>query len=82
LSDIASRDGCLESYGNHYKETIMINEKDDIPRDDADAREGTINHETIPGKRPTTPGNKPPVAGGKAGDGPGTGRSTSDEDLN
>jgi hypothetical protein len=61
----------------------MINEKDDIPRDDIDAREGTITHETIPGKRPTTPvGNKPPVAGGKAGDGPGTGRSTADEDLN
>lgn len=61
----------------------MINEKDDIPHDDIDARKGTINHETIPGKRPTNPaGTKQPVAGGKEGDGPGTGRSTSDEDLN
>jgi hypothetical protein len=60
----------------------MIDEKTDIPHDDIEDRKGTIRHETIPGERPRPSAGKQPLAGGKEGDGPGTARSTSDEDLN
>jgi hypothetical protein len=59
-----------------------MNEKNDVKRDDADDRGKTIRHETIPGERPVhpAPGNRG-TASNKEGDGPGTARSTADEDL-
>ncbi|HEX2603674.1 MAG TPA: hypothetical protein VHL60_03305 [Oxalicibacterium sp.] len=61
----------------------MIDEKANIPRDDAEDRnKRTIVHETIPGERQRPSANKQPLPGGKEGDGPGTARSTADEDLN
>jgi hypothetical protein len=61
----------------------MIDEKANIPRDDVEDRnKRTIVHETIPGESQRPSANKQPTAGGKEGDGPGTARSTADEDLN
>jgi hypothetical protein len=81
LSDIPGRAACLQSNGNHSKETIMTNQKDDIKRDDPDDKDKrTIRHETIPGERPAHPTNRTPGSNKESG-GPGAARSTADEDT-
>jgi hypothetical protein len=82
---IAAFGACLESTGNQNKETIMIEDKSGVPRDDLEDRSkrSTIKHETIPGKAPIHPAhgdNRAPNEKGESS--PDTGRSTADDDLN